>query len=225
MSKRIPWIAGFLLILDLSLFIPNSTKFFTGGYIPVGVGVIVAFILIAWDYTRRAIRAQLAETVMSLEEFCQATKEVHRVRNTAIVLSASPKIAPPSLLHWLKIGQVLHEQVIVLTLVVTAEPRVNEKDRLRIVEHDCNLFGVEADFGFMEEVNVSKLEPALRQIVKAPTDRRLYYLLGRESLVLKKKFNLFATAYRYLAGTSRPIAEALNIPPGQVIEIGATIRI
>jgi KUP system potassium uptake protein len=225
LSKRIPWIAGILLILDLSLFIPNSTKFLTGGYIPVGVGVVVAFILIAWDHTRRAIRTQLAESVMSLEEFAKATKEVHRVRNTGIVLSASPKIAPPSLLHWLKIGQVLHEQVIVLTLVVTTQPRVQEKDRLRVVEHDSNLFGVEADFGFMEEVNVSKLEPALRKIVNAPADRRLYYLLGRESLVLKKKFNLFAEVYRYLAGTSRPIAEALNIPPGQVIEIGATIRI
>ena len=225
LSKRIPWVAGVLLIFDLSLFIPNSTKFLTGGYIPVGVGVVVAFILIAWDHTRRAIRKQLAETVMPLEEFAEATKDVHRVRNTGIVLSASPKIAPPSLLHWLKIGQVLHEQVIVLTLIVTSQPRVLDEDRLRVVEHDRNLFGVEADFGFMEEVNVTKLEPALRKIVKAPPDRRLYYLLGRESLVFKSKFNLFATAYRYLAGTSRPIAEALNIPPGQVIEIGATIRI
>ena len=225
LNKRIPWIAGVLLILDLSLFIPNSTKFLTGGYIPVGVGIIVAFILIAWDHTRRAIRAQLAESVLPLEEFAEATKGVHRVRNTGIVLSASPKIAPPSLLHWLKIGQVLHEQVIVLTLVVTSQPRVKENDRLRVVEHDGNLFGVEADFGFMEEVNVARLEPELRKIVKAPPDRRLYYLLGRESLVLRSKFNLFATAYRYLAGTSRPIAEALNIPPGQVIEIGTTIRI
>ena len=225
MSKRIPWIAGFLLILDLSLFIPNSTKFFTGGYIPVGVGVIVAFILIAWDYTRRAIRAQLAETVMSLEEFCQATKEVHRVRNTAIVLSASPRIAPTSLLHWLKIGQVLHKDVIVLTLTVTDQPRVPAGKRLRVIEHDRNLFGVEADFGFMEEVNISKLEPQLRKIVNAPPDRQLYYLLGRESLVCKRRFSLFATTYRYLSGTSRPIAEALNIPPGQVIEIGTTIQI
>jgi KUP system potassium uptake protein len=225
LTRRIPWIAGVLLILDLSLFIPNSTKFLTGGYVPVGVGLIVAFILIAWNHTRQAIRAQLAESVMPLEEFAEATKGVHRVRNTGIVLSASPKIAPPSLLHWLKIGQVLHEQVIVLTLIVTSQPRVLEKDRLRIVEHDSNLFGVEADFGFMEEVNISKLEPALRKIVKAPADRRLYYLLGRESLVLKRKFNLFAETYRYLAGTSRPIAEALNIPPGQVIEIGTTIRI
>jgi len=224
-TKRIPWIAAFLLVLDLSLFIPNSTKFVTGGYIPVGVGVFVAFVLLAWDHTRRAIRAQLAERVMPLEEFAEITQTVHRVRNTGIVLSASPKIAPTSLLHWLKIGQVLHKEVIVLTLTVTSAPRVAEKDRLRVIEHDRNLFGVEADFGFMEEVNISKLEPELRKLVNAPPDRQLYYLLGRESLVCKNRFNLFAIAYRYLSGTSRPIAEALNIPPGQVIEIGTTIRI
>lgn len=224
-TRRFPWIAVVLLILDLSLFIPNSTKFLTGGYIPVGVGLVVAFILIAWDHTRRAIRVELAERVMPLEEFAEATKDVHRVRNTGIVLSASPKIAPCSLLHWLKIGQVLHKEVIVLTLTITPYPRVLEKDRLRVVEHDRNLFGVEADFGFMEEINISKLEPALRKIVNAPPDRQLYYLLGRESLVCKNKYNVFAIAYRYLAGTSRPISEALNIPPGQVIEIGTTIRL
>jgi KUP system potassium uptake protein len=224
-TKRIPWIAGVLLILDLSLFIPSSTKFLTGGYIPVGVGLVVAFILIAWDRTRRAIRAQLAERVMPLEEFAEATKDVHRVRNTGIVLSAIPKIAPCSLMHWLKIGQVLHEQVIVLSLAVTSQPRVKEEDRLRVVEHDRNLFGVEADFGFMEEINISKLEPALRKIVNAPPERQLYYLLGRECILFKTKFNLFARAYRYLAGTSRPIAEALHIPPGQVIEIGTAIRL
>jgi KUP system potassium uptake protein len=225
MTKRLPWIAGVLLLLDLSLFIPNSTKFLTGGYIPVGVGLVVALILIAWDHTRRAIRIQLAERVMPLEEFAEATKNVHRVRNTGIVLSAIPKIAPPSLLHWLKIGQVLHEQVIVLSLVVISQPRVNEKDRLRVVEHDRNLFGVEADFGFMEEIDIAKLEPHLRKIVKAPPDRHLYYLLGRECLVFKTKWNLLARIYRFLSGVSRPIPEALHIPPGQVIEIGTAIRV
>jgi len=224
-TKRIPWIAGVLLILDLSLFIPNSTKFLTGGYIPVGVGLVVAFILIAWENTRRVIRAHLAERVMPLDQFAEATKNVHRVRNTGIVLSAIPKIAPPSLLHWLKIGQVLHETVIVLSLTVTSQPRVKDTDRLRVVEHDRNLFGVEADFGFMEEINITKLEPALRKIVKAPPDRHLYFLLGRECIVFKTRWNLFARTYRLLSGISRPIPEALNIPPGQVIEIGTAIRL
>jgi hypothetical protein len=65
----------------------------------------------------------------------------------------------------------------------------------------------------------------VEKIVKAPADRQLYYLLGRECLVFKSKWNLFAKAYRFLAGTSRPIAEALHMPPGQVIEIGTAIQL
>jgi K+ transporter len=96
---------------------------------------------------------------------------------------------------------------------------------LRVIEHDRNLFGVEADFGFMEEINISKLEPDLRKIVGAPPDRQLYYLLGRECIIFKTKWNLLARAYRILSGLSRPIPEALQIPPGQVIEIGTAIRL
>ena len=225
-TKRIPWIAAVLLVFDLSLFIPNSTKFFTGGYIPVTVGVIVAFILVSWDRTRRAIRAQLAEVVMPLEEFCNATKEVHRVRNTAVVLSASPKIAPPSLLHWLKIGQVLHQQVIVLTLVVTAQPRVAEKGppprggarwkslwrRGRLRLHGG---GERLEARAAPEKN---RERAARSPALLSAGPREFGAEDRSSTCLRR---LIAISRARAA----PISEALNIPAGQVIEIGTTIRI
>jgi KUP system potassium uptake protein len=224
-NRRFPWIALPLLLLDLSLFIPNGTKFLTGGYVPVTIGLVFAIILISWQRTRTAIRADLANKVIPLEEFAEMTRTVPRVRNTAVVLSATPKVAPVSLLHWLKIGQVLHHEVIVLTLIVGHEPRVEESERLHVVEHDLNLYSVEARFGFMEEMNIGKLEPELRQIVRVPEDRNLYYLIGRESLICKQRFGLFPRVYRFLAGINRPVAESLQIPPGQILEIGTTIRL
>jgi KUP system potassium uptake protein len=187
--------------------------------------MIVAFILVSWNHTRRAIRAQIAEQVLPLDLFAESTKSVHRVRNIAVALSASPRIAPASLLHWLKISQVLHEKVIVLTLIVTPQPRVAEKDRLRVLEHDRNLFSVEVDFGFMEEINISQLEPELLRIVQAPKNCQIFYLLGREILLLNTRYDPLALMYRYLSNVSRPIAESLRIPPGKVIEIGTTIRL
>ena len=222
---RFPWIAILLILLDLSLFIPNCTKFATGGYIPVAIGFTFALILISWSRTRVAIRAHLADRVMPLADFAEATRNVHRVKNTAVVLSATPRVAPASLLHWIKIGQVLHQQVVVLTLTVSHEPRVNEEERLSVIEHDLNLFSVEARFGFMEEVNLTKIEPELRKIVKVPPDRILYYLLGREILICEAKYDFPARIYRKLAGISRPLAETLRVPAGQVIEIGTTIRL
>ncbi len=225
MTRKFPLISLLLILIDLSLFIPNYTKFLTGGYIPVSIGFLISFIFISWSHTRRMIKRELVTRVMPLDEFALQTKNTPRVRNTAVVLSASPNVAPCSLMHWLKIGQVLHEKIIVLNLMVASTPRVAEKDRLRVVEHDENLFGTEADFGFMEEMNIASLEPDLRKIVGAPESQLLYYILGRENLEISSKWNIAGRAYRYLNGISRPITEALHIPAGQVIEVGTTIRI
>ncbi len=222
---KFPWIALLLIALDLSLFLPNSVKFATGGYIPVGIGFAFALVLISWSRTRSAIRAQLADRVMPLDEFAEATRDIPRVKNTAVVLTATPRVAPITLLHWIKIGQVLHQQVIVLTLTIVHEPRVDEAERLQIVEHDLNLFSVEARFGFMEEVNISKIEPELRKIVNVPPNRNLYYMLGREILYCEKSYDIFTRIYRKLSAMSRPQAEALRIPLGQAIELGVAIRL
>lgn len=222
---RFPWIAVLLIVLDLSLFLPNSVKFATGGYIPVGIGFVFALLLISWSRTRSAIRAQLADRVMPLDEFAEATRDIPRVKNTAVVLTATPRVAPITLLHWIKIGQVLHQQVIVLTLTIVHEPRVAEAERLHIIEHDLNLFSVEAQFGFMEEVNLTKIEPELRKIVNAPPNRNLYYMLGREILYCEKSYDIFTRVYRKLSAMSRPQAEALRIPLGQAIELGVAIRL
>jgi KUP system potassium uptake protein len=224
-NKRFPWIALLLIVLDLSLFLPNTIKFATGGYIPVTIGFAFALVLISWSQTRAAIRAQLADRVMPLDEFAEVTRDIPRIKNTAVVLTATPRVAPITLLHWIKIGQVLHQQVIVLTLTIVHEPRVPEADRLSIVEHDLNLFSVEARFGFMEEVNLTKIEPELRKIVGAPPDRNLYYMLGREILICERRFDIFARIYRKLSGMARPQAEALRIPLGQAIELGVAIRL
>jgi KUP system potassium uptake protein len=222
---RFPWIALLLIALDLSLFLPNTIKFTSGGYIPVCIGLTFALVLISWSRTRAAIRAQLADRVMPLDEFAEATRDIPRVRNTAVVLTATPRVAPITLLHWIKIGQVLHQQVIVLTLTIVHEPRVKEENRLHIVEHDLNLYSVEAQFGFMEEVNLSKIEPELRKIVHVPPDRNLYYMLGREILICERPYDIFARIYRKLSAMSRPQAESLRIPLGQAIELGVAIRL
>jgi len=224
-KNRFPWIALLLIVLDLSLFLPNSVKFTTGGYIPVTIGFIFALVIISWSRTRAAIRAQLADRVMPLDEFAEATRDLPRVKNTAVVLTATPRVAPITLLHWIKIGQVLHQQVVVLTLTIIHEPRVPEEDRLHIIEHDLNLYSVEARFGFMEEVNLTKIEPELRKIVNAPPDRNLYYMLGREILICERRYDLFSRLYRKLSAMSRPQAEALRIPLGQAIELGVAIRL
>jgi KUP system potassium uptake protein len=46
------------------------------------------------------------------------------VPGTAIFLSASPRAVPPALLHNVKHNKVLHERVIVLTVLIEQVPHV-----------------------------------------------------------------------------------------------------
>jgi K+ transporter len=77
----------------------------------------------------------------------------------------------------------------------------------------------------MEEPNLSQLEAPLRAMVNIPATRQLYYLIGRENLIISRKTDFPAYLYRLMAGTSRPVGEYLHIPPGQTIEIGTSINI
>ena len=60
---------------------------------------------------------------------------VHRVRGTAVFLSASPDGIPSALLHNLKHNQVLHERVLILTVKVEDVPHVPPAQRLEV--HDA----------------------------------------------------------------------------------------
>jgi KUP system potassium uptake protein len=72
------------------------------------------------------MRERLEETAMPLPVFIKsAAASAHRVRNTAVFLSASPDSIPSALLHNLKHNQVLHERVLILTVLVEEVPYVD----------------------------------------------------------------------------------------------------
>jgi KUP system potassium uptake protein len=143
----------------------------------------------------------------------------------AVFLSASAQITPLSLLHWMKIGQILHEKVVILTLITDPQPRVAAADRIRVIAYGEELYGVEAHYGYMDEPDIEKLEPALRAAIVLRANQRVYYFLGREILIHKRSYRWEPVVYRWLARNSRPASEFLHIPPGQMIEIGAAIHV
>ena len=224
---KIPWIPAGLLVLDLSLLIPNTTKFLTGGYVPLMIGACVAAVLFSWHRTRREIRSHLQERLISLKDFYEQLQQfpVNRVKHTAVFLSASAAITPLSLLHWLKISQILHEKVVILTLITDPQPRVTAENRVKVTNFGDTLYGLEVHYGYMDEPDIEKLEPALRDAIGLGIDRRVYYFLGREILINRKSYRWEPMIYRWLARNSRPASEYLRIPPGQMIEIGAAIHV
>jgi KUP system potassium uptake protein len=90
-------------------------------------------ILTTWATGRKLMRERLEETAMPLPVFIKsAAASAHRVRNTAVFLSASPDSIPSALLHNLKHNQVLHERVLILTVLVEEVPYVDAGTRIEV---------------------------------------------------------------------------------------------
>ncbi len=73
--------------------------------------------------------------MLPLDMFLEDLKHVkpHRVRGTAVFMASNPEGAPPILLHHVKHNQVLHEQVVLLSVQVTNVPEVPAERRTTVV--------------------------------------------------------------------------------------------
>jgi len=77
-----------------------------------------------------------------------------RVPGTAIVLASSPKGVPRSLLHHLKHNRVLHERLIIVSVIVTDEPHVADAEHLKLVPVGEGIARLIVHIGFMDKPNV-----------------------------------------------------------------------
>jgi len=105
-------------------------KLLEGAWFPIAVGLIIFLLMTTWSTGRRLMREGLLEDSLPLAVFIKSTAAtIHRVRGTAVFLSASPEVLPAALLHNLKHNQVLHERVVLLTVAVEEVPQVDPAAR------------------------------------------------------------------------------------------------
>ncbi len=116
---------GLFLLVDGTYFASNITKIPDGGWFPLLVAAISFTVLTTWAKGRALMRERLASSALPLPVFIKsAAQSVHRVRGTAVFLSACADAVPAALLHNFKHNQVLHERVIILNVKVEEMPHV-----------------------------------------------------------------------------------------------------
>ncbi len=138
---------------------------------------------------------------------------------------------PRALLHHLKHNQVLHERVVVLTLITDEAPRVADSERMAIECLELGFVRIVAHFGYMEEENV----PALLTSASNQTGQTLYdpmttsFYLGRESLVPPSRGNialrLLLRLFIRLHKNELDASSHFCIPPNRVVELGARLNL
>jgi KUP system potassium uptake protein len=224
---------GSLLALDLLFFASTSTKLFDGGWFPLLIAFVIAFLMLTWrkgEEIMDTVRLEVRQRSKEFIEHLNSDPPFH-IPGTAVVLGRMAKGVPLALSHNVKCNHVLHERVLLVAVTTTETPRVSDDDRVVVTPISDSITRVELRFGFMEQPNVPEgleVAAARGQIAKCDLARVIYYTghetiipSGRRSGMARWREELFAFMHH---NAQRPGAY-FKIPSGQVMEIGIEFEI
>jgi KUP system potassium uptake protein len=228
-----PWwvaapVTAAFLAADLAFFGANMVKVAEGGWFPLLVGVAIYTVMATWNRGRTLLRARLASNATPVEEILTRLRPGSPVRvpGTAVFLSRDTRNAPSSLLHNLKHNKVLHERVVLLSMVNEDVPYVARGERCTLEELGQGFYRAEAHYGFMQRAVMADVIAGLRaQGLELPEDTSFF--LARASVVVRShglaalRDHLFAFLER---NELRP-TDFLAVPPNRVVELGLEVAL
>ena len=227
MSKALPLLILFLAF-DIPFFAANALKFFEGGWFPIVIGVAMFALMTTWKRGRAELAIRFNQSLMPIKallEDLEATKPF-RVRGTAVFMSGNAEGTPPVLLHHLKHNQVLHRQVVLLSIVPQDVPLVPKDEQIEVKELGNGFFRLMWRTGFMETPNVPKILLRAREEGLVCEPSTTSYFLGRETLLTSGKSPMMLWRKLLFAFVSRNALSATSyfgLPPGRVVELGMQV--
>ena len=183
-SLAIPVFCAFLIV-DLTLFSANMLKFLDGGWVPLAIAAVIFTAMWTWLQGRLAVGKREREDTLPIESLLDSIGpgRVHRPQGTAVYLTAFSGNAPNSLLHNLKHNEVLHEQIVLLTVRIHDEPYVPPNTRAEVAHLGKGVHHVVLAYGFMEQPDVPRDLSMLADRGVPVDPMRTSYFVGRNSFV------------------------------------------
>jgi KUP system potassium uptake protein len=206
-----------------------------------------------WKKGRARLGEIVRENTLPLELFLPdiERRRPPRVPGVAVFLTAVPGGAPPVLLHHLKHNKVLHERVMLLSVMNQEIPQVSTAERVHCRELGQGFYEVLASYGFMETPDVPEV---LQQLGRDTSDGRpvplnvmeTSFYLGRETLIPIDRRRRGKTAPRpapplsavqepemtrwrkklfiFMTRNAQSATAFFGLPPNRVVELGAQIQ-
>ncbi|WP_324806711.1 potassium transporter Kup [Sphingomonas sp. LY29] len=222
-------VIGAFLLIDSAYLASNLTKFGDGGWFPLLVAAVIFVVLTTWAKGRRLLRERLAEEAMPLSVFIKSTAaSLHRVRGTSVFMASSADTIPSALLHNIKHNQVLHERVVILTVLIDEVPHVAPHERSTISAAGEGVYRVILRYGFMDDTDVPG-DLALVEACGAPFHMMTTsFFLGRQKLIASKRPGMALwreQLFAWMTKNSENAMEFFRLPTNRVVELGSQLEI
>jgi KUP system potassium uptake protein len=223
-------IALFFFLIELSFFGANLLKVAHGGWFPLVVGAVVYTVLSTWKRGRALLASRMREKLYPFERFLQDIEAFppQRVSGTAIFMTSNLTGTPPTLLHNLQHNKVLHDRVILLTVVTSDIPYVAPNKRTEVEPLGHGFYRLTVRYGFMEDPDVpDALGQASAQGLKIDLNETTFFL-GLETLLATRRPGLPLWRERLFVLIARNAVRAnafFKIPPERVVELGMQVEL
>jgi KUP system potassium uptake protein len=224
---------GFLLAVELVFVAANATKLLAGGWFPLLMACVVAFLMLTWRTGYQLLEQQRSRMRQREDEFTDWVLESRPIRlpGAAAIFSAGSSGIPLALTHHLRHNRVLHERMLLVSTTTTDAPRVDPEERVRLIGVGAGITRVVLHFGFMEHPNVMEgLKLACRDPELSDIDPEKITFYSRRVMVVANgkvpgmavwRERLFAAMH---LNANLPAAY-FGVPTAQVVEVGLEVEI
>lgn len=219
-----------LLIIDVPMFAANATKLFSGGWLPLMLGLVMFVIMTTWKSERFRLLRRMHEHGNSLDAMIASLEKSPPVRvpGTAVYMSRATNVIPFAMLHNLKHNKVLHERVVLLTLRTEDAPFVHNVRRVAIEQLSPTFWRVVASYGFKETPNVEEIFHRCGLEGLPCRMMETSFFMSHESLIVGKRpwyLRLRGKLFVTLSRNALRAPDQFEIPPNRVIELGTQVEI
>jgi KUP system potassium uptake protein len=218
------------LAIDLTLFSANLHKFADGGWLPIFIALGILAIMTTWKLGKTEIFRRIYANEITEDELRNIAESRHimRVRGAAVFMAGNPSGTPLVLLHHVKANKVLHETVVLLSVVTEELPLMSPDERFTVSEIGNGVWRVIAHYGYMESPDVSTLMESVRDAGVPLKLNETTYFFNREMIItggVARMFEWQKHFYAFLSRNAQQARDYYNLPPMQIIEVGMPIQL
>ncbi len=222
---------GALMLLDLIFFSSNAMKLLEGGWFPLVIAGVIAFLMLTWrrgillvEAARAGLREPEDRFVAMLEQ-----QQIARVPGVAAFLSASTSGIPLALATHVRHNKALQKCVFLVSVVTEEIPTMPDERCAESHELSAGFWRVILRFGFMEDLDIPARIRHARTNVADDEIASISYYIGHETLVPDRAvagmWPWREALFVWMQRNATPTGASFGIASRQLIEIGTEIRI
>lgn len=224
---------GFFLAIDLVFLGANSVKLFEGGWFPLVLAGLVAFLMLTWRKGNMLVeqaRATLRQPEAAFIAQLRREPPITLPGNAAFLSSATSGI-PLHLSRFVERSHALHKRILLVTALYEEAPSVPRTERAEVTEITPDIFRLVLHYGFMEDASIPD---GLRCAVECGTLPKAFLddltiFIGHETIIPKSDNRGMATwretIFAFLLRNAEATGAQFCIPTRQLVEVGTEIEI